>query len=417
VTRQGSDAIVAPQGIDWHQIASLAKSRTYLAEGEAELAEAEIQSTSDRWAQWSHRNATFVRLSTLGEIYYQQGRLHLAAATYQPLLDWVDEQPPNLLLFQFFYRLCALYYEWNQPAKAKQYYAQCLRMIEQENLPQRWSVPALIGLAWCLWAEGMTKAADQQLQKAGLLVRRTQQAALSEQMRTQRARFWLRRGNVVAAARLFTAEEFSPDKQCLYQHQETQLTVARILIHQGRAGEALRLLDPYARRALDSGRVRDLIEILVLQALSYQAMADSANASAALANALCRAEREGFVRTFVDEGEAVRGLLQQSATQGITLLYVHDLLAAFPQAEAGASQKPTTHLVPSPDSTVLVERLTLRELEVLSLVAAGESNEAIASQLTIALATVKKHLGNILGKLGVKNRTQAAITARELGLI
>jgi LuxR family maltose regulon positive regulatory protein len=96
---------------------------------------------------------------------------------------------------------------------------------------------------------------------------------------------------------------------------------------------------------------------------------------------------------------------------------VHDLLAAFPQAEAGASQKPTTHLVPSPDSTVLVERLTLRELEVLSLVAAGESNEAIASQLTIALATVKKHLGNILGKLGVKNRTQAAITARELGLI
>jgi hypothetical protein len=119
VTRQGSDAIVAPQGIDWHQIASLAKSRTYLAEGEAELAEAEIQSTSDRWAQWSHRNATFVRLSTLGEIYYQQGRLHLAAATYQPLLDWVDEQPPNLLLFQFFYRLCALYYEWNQPAKAK----------------------------------------------------------------------------------------------------------------------------------------------------------------------------------------------------------------------------------------------------------------------------------------------------------
>jgi DNA-binding NarL/FixJ family response regulator len=65
----------------------------------------------------------------------------------------------------------------------------------------------------------------------------------------------------------------------------------------------------------------------------------------------------------------------------------------------------------------LIEPLSERELEILSLVASGASNKEIAAALFIAEGTVKNHLTNILGKLGVRDRTQAALKAKELGII
>jgi len=65
----------------------------------------------------------------------------------------------------------------------------------------------------------------------------------------------------------------------------------------------------------------------------------------------------------------------------------------------------------------LVEPLSERELEILGRVAAGDSNKEIAAALFITEGTVKNHVTSILGKLGVRDRTQAALRARELGLI
>jgi DNA-binding NarL/FixJ family response regulator len=65
----------------------------------------------------------------------------------------------------------------------------------------------------------------------------------------------------------------------------------------------------------------------------------------------------------------------------------------------------------------LLEPLSNREREVLRQLASGKSNKEIASALDIAEGTVKNHMTNVLGKLGVLDRTQAALKARELGLI
>lgn len=74
-------------------------------------------------------------------------------------------------------------------------------------------------------------------------------------------------------------------------------------------------------------------------------------------------------------------------------------------------------MVPSAQMEQLVEPLSERELEILALIARGYSNKEIASQLFIAEGTVKNHVTHILGKLGVRDRTQAALKARELGLL
>ena len=64
----------------------------------------------------------------------------------------------------------------------------------------------------------------------------------------------------------------------------------------------------------------------------------------------------------------------------------------------------------------LIEPLSERELEVLRLICAGKSNQEIADELFIALDTVKRHVNNVYGKLGVRRRSQAIIESRRLGL-
>ena len=64
-----------------------------------------------------------------------------------------------------------------------------------------------------------------------------------------------------------------------------------------------------------------------------------------------------------------------------------------------------------------MDPLTSRELEVLTMLALGRSNQAIARELVVTLDTVKKHVGHVLAKLGAADRTEAVARARELDLI
>lgn len=74
-------------------------------------------------------------------------------------------------------------------------------------------------------------------------------------------------------------------------------------------------------------------------------------------------------------------------------------------------------LVTATHSEVLAEPLSEREIEVLRLVTVGMSNREIAEKLIISAGTAKTHIHNLCGKLGVHNRTEAAMRARELGLV
>jgi len=153
-------------------------------------------------------------------------------------------------------------------------------------------------------------------------------------------------------------------------------------------------------------RVGRVIEVLVLQALAFQGKRDMDQALSVLERALALAQPEGYCRVFLDEGEPMAKLLFQAKAHRIGQGYASELLSAL--GEVSGTEQPPAQL--------LIEPLTLRELEVLKLIEAGYSNQGIADKLVISMPTVKRHISNIYAKLGVESRTQAVSIGRELRL-
>ena len=196
--------------------------------------------------------------------------------------------------------------------------------------------------------------------------------------------------------------------------------LARILLAQDRPGQALALLDRLHAAAAAQDRAGSLIEIGALRALALAATGEEAAAVTALAGALTLACPQGYVTGLRRRGPA-DGRAAEPADRGpahrprqppsVPLGYLARLQQAFdtehPAPDHGRATAPQG----------IVEPLTSRELEVLEMLAAGRSNQAIARELVVTLDTVKKHVSHVLGKLGAANRTEAVARARQLGLI
>ena len=132
-----------------------------------------------------------------------------------------------------------------------------------------------------------------------------------------------------------------------------------------------------------------------------------AEALACLGKALSLGRPEHYVRSFLDEGEGLVKLLYLAKMRDLEGTYAAELLGAA--REGNSAQLPGRQMLPQP--------LTAREIDVLKLIDRGCSNQDIAAQLYISLATVKRHISNIYNKLDVESRTQAVAVAKELKLL
>jgi LuxR family maltose regulon positive regulatory protein len=210
--------------------------------------------------------------------------------------------------------------------------------------------------------------------------------------------------------------DLSADDEPSFLREFEHIVLARMLIARFRRGrderairQAIGLLERLAAAARAGGRAGAVIEIQTLLALAHDARGAQARALAALSQALLLAEPEGYARTFINEGEPMRGLLRHAAANEATGDSARRLLRAIEPSQ------------PSPDASraaaTLPEPLTAREIEILRLIAAGLRNQEIADQLFISLPTVKRHLANAYGKLGAGHRTDALARAAALNLL
>jgi LuxR family maltose regulon positive regulatory protein len=241
-----------------------------------------------------------------------------------------------------------------------------------------------------------------------------------------RVRLWLAQGNLAACARWAQQRDLQAGAEVPIRRVPEAVVLVRVLLAQGLPDPALALTEGLLRSVQAAGLEGSAIEILALQSLAHLAQGQVCQALTVLEQALAAGQAEGYMRVFVDEGRPMEGLLRQARLRGLLPDYVHRLLAAF-GAEAKDDVGLGPHLGPIPEAErtglvrstplPLVEPLSQREIEVLRLVASGRSNREIAAELVLAPSTVKKHVSNIFGKLGVQRRTQCVARARELRLI
>jgi LuxR family transcriptional regulator, maltose regulon positive regulatory protein len=173
---------------------------------------------------------------------------------------------------------------------------------------------------------------------------------------------------------------------------------------QGDDEAALVISEHLLNQGEQSGRMGLVIETLILRALAFQGKKETGKALSALERALTLAQPEGYIRSFLDEGESMTRLLCQAQSRQTGGNYAAVLLARIGKT-SGMTQ---------PSMQLLIEPLTTREVEVLRFIQAGKSNQEIAIQLVISIPTVKRHISNIYAKLGVKSRTQAVAIGKEL---
>ena len=349
-----------------------------------------------------------------------QGRLRQAADIYRQVLQQASEEVAlgELPVTGYCYLdLGDLLREWNDLGAAAQHLEAGIERIERAGSPTI-LLDGYIALARLRQALGDEEDALRAFQEARWLVsRHNLPARFVARLAAHQARLWLAQGNLEAATRW--AKDRELDLVGLsYLREAEHLTLARVLIAQGKLEEPQHLLERLLTAAENGGRTKSVIEILILQALTFRAQGDETRALGSLESALELAEPEGYVRTFVDEGSTMVNLLAHAREacgerRGTKANcghpdYVGKLLVAFKQPSAPQQMPPEVHSS--------IEPLSERELEVLGLVAAGLKNQEIAKELFVVVGTVKAHLNSIYRKLGVQSRIQAVTRAKELSL-
>ena len=364
-------------------------------------------------------------LRRLGSVHYYQGRLHAAWELYQQALALsVDARgQPWPSAGRVMVHLGEIAFDWNDLATAQDYATESLTLLA-DAFPN-WSITSYLLLARLRQAQADVAGADQALDSARQLARESETRLDDLLVSVHQARLWLRQGQLEAATRWAAERAQDADRgshasardleafvATTYLREIEQTMLARLALAAGQPGQALERLAPVLATAERQGRRGSAIEIQVLQALAWQACVEHEPARAALGRALQLAETEGYARLFLDEGEPLRRMLAQVTGPGSA--YARKLLSPV---EAGAPDTSNDRPRPAPSAAPLIEPLSERELEVLRLIAAGLSNQAIADKLVLSLYTVKFHTYNLYGKLGVHTRTQAVGRAQSLGLL
>lgn len=347
----------------------------------------------------------------LGEICWQQGRLHQAEQYYRQLLVSAKENPVDQMAALL--GLAKVFYEWNHLTEAEQSVAQVLE-LGKYFVEVGFLFPASLLQARLSQARGEYVQAQESLQKLLAEALEHQLTALYNMALTQQVELSLAAGLLTSVEDWQATSNPPNDVDSAMQQEQEALLRARVLIARGAITEALHLLGTWQEEAHTWKRLRSELEIHVLRSLAYSVRSRSAQAEQALKEALKLAQPEGFQRLFLEKGEQLSSLLRtmfRDLREEPLIHYVRDLLLAF------ASQKGEHQAAPPSGSALLLEPLTEAEQRVLGLLARGRTNPEIAAALVVSINTVKTQVQSIYRKLGVKSRWEASEAAHRLNLL
>lgn len=363
----------------------------------------------------------FVALSALGvkgEVLLQRGRLHEASARFQELVSaGIQEGLPLPVIGMGYLGLAQIALLRGDPVEARRLLAEGMQLA-QEIASSEAMRQAMICAAEIALYEGDLAQARRHLSEIDSQMQPGHAAHAAADVAILSSRLALAVGDLDAA---FAWLALPLSSQPLPSYAQRRLMVqadvqrVRLWLAAGRSADALALAADVEQAAGEVDEWQAVVTALLLRARGHHALRAPDRAAAALHQALELAAAQDAAGLVAMESAGLDVLLRQSAVGDDALAaFARRVLSMLPQSEAGAS---TLRQAQAAAQSGLAEPLSVRELEVLRLIAAGLPNKAIAETLIIAPSTVKTHINNILARLDAANRTEAVAKARAIGLL
>ena len=331
----------------------------------------------------------------------------------QNILTFAREQrrEENVFVQLMYADLSEICYEWNEIARALEYAEQAETFARQFQLPRLQNI-AQTNIQRALYAQGEHARARELLTQTLADIERLQLPMRYAYMSlAMRGEWLLLEENPRAARDWIHAHGITAHTPYHYIREPELFVLARAHIELQEDAAAQSIAQTISQAAAQMQRPLGTLRAEILYALLAARRGDKTASRAALTNALAIAAPRRIARVWLDIGSQIFELLNDLDAESVSPAhspFVKELLSAY------APPVPTTR---APAVSPLLEPLTEREIEVLELVAKGCSDKEIAQTLIVATGTVKRHLNNIYGKLGVNSRTQALARARENGLL
>ncbi|GHO45995.1 LuxR C-terminal-related transcriptional regulator [Ktedonospora formicarum] len=414
--------------IIWHMLPLFCNVIYYTVRQERAKLVPQLLEAKQRAHQSGSHFATTRIIQWLALSAEEAGQLHLAYQESLAALELIEQTASYALLEGYFKDVLAMVlYQWNRLAEARSW----LRTAIQDATTWQQKDLLLAGYIHLMQVElarGDLSAAQQALQALEELGGYHSQNRLP----ILRAQYKLAQGQIKGAADWAISIVF-PEGAWERSLYDAFPVVMRVYFAEHRWTEALELLERFSKSLGHSTNSKIALPFLAQYMIALHHTGKNEQSCEAVALLFALTEPEGHLRVYLDEGEPMRrtleGLLTQHPQQHelapSTRAYILKLLAVFEQERQETNRYQVATLPPelsparqeSVSPSELSVPLTKREQEVLHLLNTGASNQDIARTLVIELPTVKKHVSNLLGKLGATSRTQAIALARARSLL
>jgi LuxR family maltose regulon positive regulatory protein len=390
---------LSPDNLPTRTLTTFTLGVGYMQKGDRTAATQAFKDAISISQKTGHTFVTSMATMALGNMQIMDNKLYAAAETHRQALQLFGPQPLPIAC-ESHLGLAQLYYEWNDLDVAEQHGLQALQLARQfEEVIDRY-ILCEVFLARLKLAQGDVAGAAAMLEETEQAVRQNNFEARKPEVAAAQVIVLLKQGKLAAAADL--ARKYA-----------LPLSQARVFLAQGDPAAALAVLAPWYQQMEAKDWQDELFKVMVVQTIALHAHGEKDKAVQLLGDTLAVTEPGGFIRIFVDEGEAMRLLLEKLSRNRDHPQsgYVDRLLAAFTQPTA-AQKSAIIH-----QKSYLIEPLSERELEVLKLLRSDLSGPEIAQQLSVSINTFRTHTNNIFIKLGVNDRRAALRRAEELDLI
>jgi LuxR family transcriptional regulator, maltose regulon positive regulatory protein len=316
--------------------------------------------------------------------------------------------------------LAELHYECGELAEAAQLVERYLPSIRQWGFVDQLASGFLVR-ARLAAAEGDLASALSGLEEAQLVAIECGLDRLRALILSEQVRMLVKAGQLEQAEQLFYSSDLSINDEPVPTLNPTRLNEwmaiawLRLEMHRFRLVRSRKIAKRWLEFVRKRGAIRSAVTFELLLAEIAVLSGNRSEARRSVRAAVELAEPGGWIRPFVDEGEAISSLLVESYANGPVIDTPVDRFAAkLVSVLRGAPQISAEE---EEEDFGLGSGLSLREVEILTMVSGGLRNREIGDRLGLTEGTVKWYMQQIYDKLGVRRRPQAVIRARQLGIL